>query len=153
MREAKSGCLFNRKLFAAVVGAFDKAVAFDGLNSEFDGDLDLDTLGDDDVKVAAAGLVLALDIRLAAALGFDSAELSVGADFQGNADVGKLNGIAFAVAVGAVALVIIKLALLFRAVAVFVGVICVHRKTLLKVNFSVINIIWQSKKKCYTKIR
>jgi hypothetical protein len=136
-----------------VVGAFDKAVAFNGLDTKLNGNFDLNALGNDNVKVASARLLLALNERLAAALGFDSAELGVGADFQGNADVGKLNGIAFAVAVGAVALVIIKLALLFRAVAVFVGVICVHRKTLLKVNFSVINIIWQSKKKCYTEIR
>ena len=73
--------MFNRKLFtAAFVGALNKAVALNGFDGKLNGDFNLNALGYDDIEIAATGLVLTLDIRLAAAFGFDPAELCIGAN-------------------------------------------------------------------------
>jgi hypothetical protein len=94
-------------LVAAFVAAFDIAVAFDGADSEFDGDFYLDALGDNNVKVSAAGLTFALNIRLAAAFGFNSANVGFGAYFNGDADVGVLIANVFAVVFAANVLFVI----------------------------------------------
>ena len=94
-------------LVTAFVAAFDIAVAFDGADSEFDGDFYLDALGDNNVKVGTAGLALALDVRLAAAFGFYLADVGFGADFNGDADVGILIANVFAVVFAANVLFVI----------------------------------------------
>jgi len=110
-------------IFAVLIAAFYKAVALDGFDSELDGNFDLDALGDNYAAGGAAGLLLALDIRLAAAFGLDLAEVCFGADLNRQTDVNYL--LADLVAV-ALALVIVVLVILVAVIIVIILVALVE---------------------------
>jgi len=94
------------------ITAFYKAVALDGFNSKLDRNFDFNALGDNYAAGGAAGLLLALDIRLATALGLNLSEVCFGAYLDRQADINYLLANLVAVASALVIVVLVAFVVL-----------------------------------------